>query len=126
MRLRLVPFLIAWPLAASAETLTGARSIQDCERIKVDLVYNQCLAKFGPAANIRPGVVAPGQDPEVATPANPRRFGRLAKRKGGAISRERKKAALAVRSGRKKASFAVKAGRKQGKPAKRAGAKKRR
>lgn len=107
--------LLMSPLAAAAQGAAPApKSIQDCERIKVDLAYNQCLASFGPAAHTRPGVVAPGQDPEVATPANPRRFGRLAKRKGRVAARGRQKAAFAVKGGRKKASFAVKGGRKQG------------
>jgi hypothetical protein len=98
--------LLAWPLAASAQTSSAPppRSIQDCEGIKVDMAYNQCLAAFGPAAHTRPGKVEAGQDPEVATPANPRRYGRLAKRKGRGLSR-----------GRKRASFAVKSSRRSGK-----------
>ncbi len=38
--------LFAWPLAAAAQP----RSIADCEKVKGDLAYNQCLASFGPPA----------------------------------------------------------------------------
>ena len=94
--------LLAFPVTAAAETAAPEpRSVQDCERIKVDLAYNQCLAKFGPAARTRPGTVAPGQDPEVATPANPRRFGRLAKRKGRVLSRGRQRVSVAMKSSRR-------------------------
>ena len=32
------------------------RSVGDCERIKGDLAYNQCLSLFGPAAHVRDGI----------------------------------------------------------------------
>ena len=52
------PFLRLTPLAALAVLLAplpalaqGApRSIGECERLKNDLAFNQCLAMFGPAA----------------------------------------------------------------------------
>lgn len=91
--------LVVLPLAASAQT--GPKSIQDCEGIKSDLAYNQCLANFGPAAHSRPGVVAPGQDPEVATPANPRRVSRHASRRGRHAFRGRKRASFSVGSSRR-------------------------
>ena len=37
---------LAWPLAAGAQP----RSMADCEKVKGDLAYNQCLASFGPPA----------------------------------------------------------------------------
>jgi hypothetical protein len=92
--------LFAWPFTASAQAPTP-RSIQDCEGIKVDMAYNQCLAAFGPAAHTRPGKLEAGQDPEVATPVNTRRYGRLAKRKGRGFSRSRKRASFTMRSSRR-------------------------
>ena len=38
-------FLLAPTLALAQEQ---ARSISDCEKIKADLAYNNCLASFGP------------------------------------------------------------------------------
>ena len=38
--------LLAFPLAAAAQP--APKSIADCEKIKGDLAYNQCLANFGP------------------------------------------------------------------------------
>jgi hypothetical protein len=67
--------LLAWPLAAAAEP----RSIDDCEKIKGDLAYNQCLASFGPparsgAARSSAGEIdARDQEPEPQHGAAPRR-----------------------------------------------------
>jgi hypothetical protein len=36
------------PLAAFAQSPGSAKSVDDCEGIKNDMVYNQCLASFGP------------------------------------------------------------------------------
>ncbi|MCJ2053145.1 hypothetical protein [Methylobacterium sp. J-070] len=49
MRLTLLPALVLLaPLPALAQGTP--RSIGECERLKNDLAYNQCLAMFGPAA----------------------------------------------------------------------------
>lgn len=88
--------LIALPFGAAAEATL--QSIQDCERVKNDLAYNQCLASFGPQARSRPAVVGPGENPELATPANPRRYGGHAGRRGRHVSRGRHKASFAVAS----------------------------
>ena len=50
-------------LAFLAPTLAAAqgapRSVGECERLKNDLAYNQCLAMFGPAAkNVAAGISA--------------------------------------------------------------------
>ena len=37
-------------LGTPASAQTAPRSMADCERLKNDLAYNQCLAMFGPAA----------------------------------------------------------------------------
>ncbi|AWN42492.1 hypothetical protein [Methylobacterium durans] len=69
-RLGLVGFLLlaCTPLAAQ-ET---PRSIGDCERLKNDLAYNQCLSIFGPAAkNIAGGDGAASSAPPVTAAAIP-------------------------------------------------------
>ncbi|HYF54898.1 MAG TPA: hypothetical protein VEA41_11625 [Salinarimonas sp.] len=92
-------FLALLPAAALAQ---GApRSIEDCERIKVDLAYNQCLANFGPKVGERPargGPVAEDYE-ENAKPAVRSRRGRAAAYQRG-------------RRGRRAASFDVVSGRK--------------
>ncbi|MFD0935151.1 hypothetical protein ACFQ12_08135, partial [Methylobacterium trifolii] len=47
------------------------RSVNECERLKNDLAYNQCLAMFGPAAkNVAGGFASEGgSPPAAATPA---------------------------------------------------------
>ncbi|MDR7037302.1 hypothetical protein J2X36_002049 [Methylobacterium sp. BE186] len=48
------------------------RSIGDCERLKNDLAYNQCLSMFGPAAkNIAGGDGAASPAPALAAAAIP-------------------------------------------------------
>ena len=46
MKYLIALLLLTWPLAVAAQP----RSIADCERVKGDLAYNQCLASFGPPA----------------------------------------------------------------------------
>ena len=46
------------------------RSVGECERLKNDLAYNQCLAMFGPAAkNVAGGYAAGETPPAPALPA---------------------------------------------------------
>jgi len=45
--------LLLFPLAASAQSSPPA-SVGDCERLKNDLAYNECLASFGPKLGERP------------------------------------------------------------------------
>jgi hypothetical protein len=56
--------LLAFPVAAAAQP--APKSIADCEKIKGDLAYNQCLASFGPKMGERHsrGVAAPADDDE--------------------------------------------------------------
>ena len=54
--------LLAAPLSAAAQSKPG--SIADCERIKNDMAYNQCLASFGPKMGERAPRVQVGEDPE--------------------------------------------------------------
>jgi hypothetical protein len=70
MRYLVALLMLAWPLAAAAQP----RSIADCEKVKGDLAYNQCLASFGPsvksgatrssAGEIDPGDGAQAQEPQ--------------------------------------------------------------
>ncbi len=46
MRYLLTCVLLLCPIAAAAQPAPA--SVSDCERIKNDLAYNQCLASFGP------------------------------------------------------------------------------
>ncbi|KAA2235607.1 hypothetical protein [Salinarimonas soli] len=94
MRHLLAALLILLPASAFAQ---GApRSIADCERIKVDMAYNQCLAEFGPKRGERPPRGAQvSESGEEAAPAAVRssRRGRASYQRG--------------RRGRKAASFTV-------------------
>ncbi len=73
-------------LAAGPALAQGApRSVGECERLKNDLAYNQCLAMFGPAArNVAGGFAAadaavpqaaiPQAEEPQAEPARGRRY----------------------------------------------------
>lgn len=94
--LRLAGLLPLLALAGPAAAQGTPRSIGECERLKNDLAYNQCLAMFGPAAkNIAGGdsassapapsyseeaIAAAGipsaDEPELAEPARRGRYGR--------------------------------------------------
>lgn len=80
-------------VASSASTLAQGtpRSVAECERLKNDLAYNQCLAMFGPPArNVVGGfaaadsaaVAAIPQAEEPAEEARPSRRGRYRARRG--------------------------------------------
>ena len=84
--------LCALPAAAAAQP---ARSIADCERIKNDLAYNQCLASFGPRVGARAPRMQAGEDPEAS----------VARAQGG--SRQ----TMRGRRGRKAAAFDIVTGR---------------
>ena len=86
--------LVLLPTAVLAQ---GApRSIADCERIKADMAYNQCLATFGPKRGERiprGGPVAEAGDEAAPVAVRGSRKGRFAYRQG--------------RRGRQAASFRV-------------------
>ena len=97
-RLASLLFVLAGPALAQGTP----RSIGECERLKNDLAYNQCLAMFGPAAkNIAGGdggasapapsyseeaIAAAGipsaDEPELAEPTQRGRRGRYGRRGG--------------------------------------------
>ncbi len=75
MQYLLAGLLLLWPLAAAAQP----SSLAECERIKNDLAYNQCLASFGPKRGERPAREGADQDnegPAVRSPGPRRRGGR--------------------------------------------------
>jgi hypothetical protein len=86
MRYLISSLLVLCPLAAFAQSPDAAKSVADCEGIKNDLVYNQCLASFGPKHGERRAGGGDGGD--------------------GAPRRGR-----ATRSGRQAATFDVMSGR---------------
>lgn len=63
-RLRTISLLLGLTILSvspvgSALAQSAPRSVSECERLKNDLAYNQCLASFGPAArNVAGGVAA--------------------------------------------------------------------
>ncbi|ACK82749.1 MULTISPECIES: hypothetical protein [Methylorubrum] len=56
--------MLAAPMAAETAAAQGTpRSMAECERLKNDLAYNQCLAMFGPPArNVASGGYVSGND----------------------------------------------------------------
>ena len=62
--------LLCLILSPSALAQDTPRSVNDCERLKNDLAYNQCLSMFGPAAkNIAGGDGSAASAPATATTA---------------------------------------------------------
>jgi hypothetical protein len=103
--------LLAWPLAAAAEP----RSIADCEKVKGDLAYNQCLASFGPsvrsgAARSSAGEVDPGDGAQAQEP----RSGALGGARGSYGSQVVRRP-----GGRQSMSFDIVGGGSDAKPAER-------
>jgi hypothetical protein len=80
------------PFAAAAQSPPA--SMADCERIRSDLAYNQCLASFGPKRGERPAREETADDEEPAAAQRSGRRGRTAGRGG------RQAAAFDVVSGR--------------------------
>jgi hypothetical protein len=63
MRHLVALILLLGPLAGAASAQATPRSIGDCERIKGDLAYNQCLAMFGPKAHTKAASAEVGSVP---------------------------------------------------------------
>lgn len=103
LALLLVPASAAGARAQAAPPVIQPRSIDDCERIKGDLAYNQCLSLFGPAAHSRPASAAsseaaagPARVTQAEEAAPERRYSRRGRRRGGYH-----------RGGRQRASFTI-------------------
>ncbi len=63
MKYLLTTLLLLFPLAAAAQSPGASKSMSDCEKIKNDLAYNQCLASFGPKRGERgAGGMSVGED----------------------------------------------------------------
>jgi hypothetical protein len=84
----------------SGPGLAAPRSIADCESIKSDLAYNQCLASFGPAAGGRPARAQ--SDSATATEADEAQAERKARRASRSFQRSR--------AGRRSMSFGIVSG----------------
>ncbi len=112
MRYVLAALLFVLPAAALAQ---GApRSIEDCERIRVDLAYNQCLAQFGPKIGER----APRGGPVAEEGGDePRQAVRASRRGRASVQRGRR--------GRQAASFDIIA-RERATPSRRSSSRRRR
>jgi hypothetical protein len=85
MKYPILVALLAFPCAAMAQP--APKSIADCEKIKGDLAYNQCLAGFGPKMGERPSrgaaaAPADGDDEPVATRGRRGRSAGYARRGG--------------------------------------------
>jgi hypothetical protein len=73
---------LGFPLAAAAQPAPG--SIADCEKIKGDLAYNQCLAMFGPkVGERRRSAAAPIAEEDEPAVRRGGGGGRYAERRGG-------------------------------------------
>jgi hypothetical protein len=103
MRYACALLLLTWPFAAAAQT---ARSVADCEKVKGDLAYNQCLASFGPPARS-------GSSPSTAGPAEPEEPVEQGRRSRMRTSGSGTDAGVVARrrGGRKSAAFEVVSGR---------------
>ena len=97
MKYLISSLLVLCPLAAAAQSPGAAKSVADCESIKNDLAYNQCLASFGP----KQGERAAGADDDGESWRQSRRGGKSGRR------------------GRQAASFDVVSGRSSQKAGKR-------
>jgi len=67
--LRSFAALLLVALSATAASGQSPRSIEDCERIRGDLAYNQCLAQFGPRVGQRPARASVAPDEVEPQPA---------------------------------------------------------
>jgi hypothetical protein len=100
MKFLLTCLVLLYPLAAAAQSPEAPRSMSDCERIKGDLAYNQCLASFGPKRGERgAGGAGVGNDDDVPATTRSQRNARPARR-----ARGRQAAAFDVVSGRRGAA----------------------
>ncbi|GJE01023.1 hypothetical protein [Methylobacterium isbiliense] len=109
MRHALAIFLLLGPLAGGALAQATPRSVGDCERIRGDLAYNQCLALFGPAARVKGATAYVAPDtalrlPEMPASAEP------AAEPAPAAARGRGRHGRRAYRGRQRASFSIMAG----------------
>jgi hypothetical protein len=89
----------ATPIVAVAQA-ARPRSVNDCEQVKGDLAYNQCLSMFGPAAHTKGAAVGSGDGAEAAAAVVPAAEPAVQSRRG-------RRGRTVRRGGRQSASFAV-------------------
>ncbi|MFE1601703.1 hypothetical protein [Methylobacterium sp. ID0610] len=110
MRHAFAMLLLFGPLAGPALAQGAPRSVADCERIRGDLAYNQCLSLFGPAAPMKGAAAAAAA--EARLPATTASAAVTAEDAEPAPSyRGRRRYGRRVHRGRQTASFAVMSGR---------------
>jgi hypothetical protein len=104
MRHALALLLFLGPFAGAALAQGAPRSVGDCERIKGDLAYNQCLSLFGPAAptkGLAGAAAATAAIPRLPEPPA------LAETAAEPAPRGRRSWSRRLRGGRQSATFAV-------------------
>ncbi|MBX9930990.1 MAG: hypothetical protein K2Y56_05565 [Methylobacterium sp.] len=100
--------LLSFGFVGIAQAQGSPRSVSECERLKNDLAYNQCLSMFGPAArNVAGGETGSTATAVTAVPpamaAMP-----MAEEPSQAVRRgSRSRRGSYTRGGRQSASFAV-------------------
>jgi hypothetical protein len=62
--------LLLSPFAAAAQSPAAPKSVADCEKIKNDLAYNQCLASFGPKQGERASGTPSDEDAQTGRSAH--------------------------------------------------------
>jgi hypothetical protein len=72
MKHLLTCLLLLCPVAVAAQSSSPPASVTDCERLKNDLAYNQCLASFGPKRGERPAREAEEADAPAVQGSGPR------------------------------------------------------
>ncbi|MEH3148160.1 MAG: hypothetical protein PGN34_23145 [Methylobacterium frigidaeris] len=106
MRSAYALLLLIGPLAGSALAQGAPRSVGDCERIRGDLAYNQCLSLFGPAAPIKAAIgAATPSMPAIASEARSPETTAAAEAGPSRSYRGRNRYGRQVRLGRQRASF---------------------
>ncbi len=106
MRFLATCLLLVCPLAAAAQP-TAPASLSECERIKNDLAYNQCLASFGPKRGERPAREAADEESDGPVAGTPGRRAPVVRRGG------RQAAAFDVVSGRSDGASPASASRRR-------------
>src|SRR3712207_2872492 len=99
MKYLLTCLLLLSPLVAAAQSSDAPKSVSDCERIKNDLAYNQCLASFGPKRGERTTRAAADDEEGPAVARSRSRSGSVRRSRGG-----RQAAAFDVVSGKRGAA----------------------
>ncbi|ACL60693.1 hypothetical protein [Methylobacterium nodulans] len=103
MRHAFVMLFLLGPLAGTALAQGAPRSVADCERIRGDLAYNQCLSLFGPAAPTKGAIAAPAATEVRLPPAT----AAAEEAEPAPTYRGRRRYGRRIHRGRQSASFAV-------------------